>query len=68
MLDMDAVDALVAKKEALIGVVGFTSEALILISYGYDTLSLVAVAPKLDVAMVPAAAGPGAVGAAYDVR
>lgn len=55
-----AVNALIAKKD-LIDAAGFMSETadgLNLIDYDHDTLSLVAVAPKLDVATIPAAAVP----------
>ncbi|KAK2626297.1 hypothetical protein QTJ16_004559 [Diplocarpon rosae] len=55
-----AVNALIAKKD-LIEKAGFlreTSDGLNLISYDHDTLSVVAVAPKLNVATVPAAAVP----------
>ena len=56
----DAVNALIAKK-ALIDAAGFTKETadgLNLISYDHDTLSLAAVAPKLALATIPAAAVP----------
>ncbi|KAK5718759.1 hypothetical protein LTR15_008493 [Elasticomyces elasticus] len=59
--DIDqAVNALIAKK-ALIDAAGSsaeTADGLNLISYDHDTLSLVAVAPKLNVATIPAAAVP----------
>ncbi|CZT16392.1 uncharacterized protein RCC_02235 [Ramularia collo-cygni] len=54
------VNALIAKKP-LIDTAGFTSEtasSLNLISYDHDTLSLIAVAPKLNLLTVPAAAEP----------
>ncbi|KAK3073625.1 hypothetical protein LTR53_004635 [Teratosphaeriaceae sp. CCFEE 6253] len=56
----DAVNALIAKK-ALIASAGLSAETaagLNLISYDHDTLSLVAVAPKLNAATIPAAAVP----------
>ena len=55
-----AVNALVAKKD-LIDASGFmkeTADGLNLISYDHDTLSLVAVAPKLNPATIPAASPP----------
>lgn len=55
-----AIDALVAKK-SLIDAAGLASETaagLNLISYDHDTLSLIAVAPKLSVVTIPAAAAP----------
>ncbi|RMY83863.1 hypothetical protein D0861_07226 [Hortaea werneckii] len=55
-----AVDAVIAKK-ALIDEAGFrqeTADGLNLISYDHDTLSLVAVAPKLNPLTIPAAAVP----------
>ena len=56
----EAVNALLAK-QALIDAAGLskeTADGLNLISYDHDTLSLVAVAPKLNVATIPAAAVP----------
>ncbi|KAK5111235.1 hypothetical protein LTR62_005263 [Meristemomyces frigidus] len=56
----DCINALIAKK-SLIDAAGLTTETangLNLISYDHDTLSLVAVAPKLNVATIPAAAVP----------
>lgn len=56
----DAVNALIAKK-ALIDEAGLANETaagLNLIDYDHDTLSLVAVAPKLNVATLPAASVP----------
>ncbi|CZT47557.1 uncharacterized protein RSE6_08132 [Rhynchosporium secalis] len=56
----DAVNALIAKK-SLIDAAGFmkeTAAGLNLISYDHDTLSLIAVAPKLALATVPSAAVP----------
>ncbi|KAI6829847.1 hypothetical protein KC340_g12179 [Hortaea werneckii] len=55
-----AVDAVIAKK-SLIEEAGFrreTADGLNLISYDHDTLSLVAVAPKLNPLTIPAAAVP----------
>ncbi|EME81730.1 uncharacterized protein MYCFIDRAFT_87104 [Pseudocercospora fijiensis CIRAD86] len=55
-----AVNALIAKK-ALIDAAGLskeTADGLNLISYDHDTLSLEAVAPKLDPTTIPIAAGP----------
>ncbi|KAI7153004.1 hypothetical protein KC349_g8645 [Hortaea werneckii] len=55
-----AVDAVIAKK-TLIDEAGFrqeTADGLNLISYDHDTLSLVAVAPKLNPVTIPAAAVP----------
>ncbi|KAI7572019.1 hypothetical protein KC343_g896 [Hortaea werneckii] len=55
-----AVDAVIAKK-SLIDEAGFrqeTADGLNLISYDHDTLSLVAVAPKLNPLTIPAAAVP----------
>ncbi|KAK4956207.1 hypothetical protein LTR10_005728 [Elasticomyces elasticus] len=59
--DIDqAVNALIAKKDLIdaAGLSAETADGLNLISYDHDTLSLVAVAPKLNVATVPAAAVP----------
>lgn len=56
----DAVNALIAKKD-LIDAAGFmkeTADGLNLISYDHDTLSIVAVAPKLNPATLPAASPP----------
>ena len=56
----DAVNALIAKK-SLIDAAGFskeTADGLHLLSYEHDTLSLVAVAPKLSPVTIPAAAVP----------
>ncbi|KAK3673523.1 hypothetical protein LTR78_006757 [Recurvomyces mirabilis] len=53
----EAVNGLLGKK-ALIDAAGLskeTADGLNLISYDHDTLSLVAVAPKLNVATIPAA-------------
>lgn len=53
-------DAVIAKK-SLIDEAGFrqeTADGLNLISYDHDTLSLVAVAPKLNPLAIPAAAVP----------
>lgn len=55
-----AVRALIAKKD-LIDAAGFTTETaqnLNLISYDHDTLSVNAVAPKLNLATIPEAVGP----------
>ncbi|KAK4496501.1 hypothetical protein PRZ48_012481 [Zasmidium cellare] len=55
-----AVNALIAKK-SLIDAAGLskeTADGLNLISYDHDTLSLVAVAPKLNPATIPAATPP----------
>ena len=55
-----AVDALIAKKD-LIDAAGLskeTADGLNLISYDHDTLSLFAVAPKLDLLTIPSAVAP----------
>nr|POF01057.1 hypothetical protein CFP56_21005 [Quercus suber] len=56
----DAVNALIAKKSLIeaAGLAGETAAGLNLISYDHDTLSLFAVAPKLDLLTIPAAAVP----------
>lgn len=53
-------DALIAKKPLIeaAGLSKETADGLNLISYDHDTLSLVAVAPKLNPATYPAAAPP----------
>ncbi|KAK3652928.1 hypothetical protein LTR56_004876 [Elasticomyces elasticus] len=59
--DIDqAVNALIAKKDLIdaAGLSAETADGLNLISYDHDTLSLVAVAPKLNVATIPVAAVP----------
>ncbi|PBP25976.1 hypothetical protein BUE80_DR003043 [Diplocarpon rosae] len=55
-----AVNALIAKRDLIekAGLLRETSDSLNLISYDHDTLSVVAVAPKLNVATIPAAAVP----------
>ncbi|EME38897.1 hypothetical protein DOTSEDRAFT_66880 [Dothistroma septosporum NZE10] len=56
----DAVNALIAKKDEIdaSGFMKETADGLNLISYDHDTLSLIAVAPKLDPATIPAATPP----------
>nr|POE54315.1 hypothetical protein CFP56_41254 [Quercus suber] len=56
----DAVNALIAKKSLIeaAGLANETAAGLNLISYDHDTLSLVAVAPKLNLLTIPAAAIP----------